>query len=67
MLAAELHVPVDEVAALYERERANLAEGAHTTKFLHIFAMRSVQDILRTRALGKPSPPQLGGLSPPSA
>jgi hypothetical protein len=52
-LAAEWHVPVDEMAALYEHERAKLAEGAHFTKFLHIFATRNVLEILRQRGLEK--------------
>lgn len=50
-LSAESHVPIDVVAALYEGERAGLAVGAHITKFLHIFAIRNVQEILRKRAL----------------
>jgi Protein of unknown function (DUF3562) len=49
-LAAEAHVPVADVAKLYERERAALAAEARVTKFLHIFAIRSVQEILRQRA-----------------
>lgn len=34
-----------------EHERAKLATGAHITKFLHIFAIRNVQQILRKRVL----------------
>ena len=57
-LAVECHIPVAEMAALYEHERANLAFGAHTTKFLHIFATRNVLEILRKRELDKgPSSP----------
>jgi hypothetical protein len=52
-LAAEHHVPVAEIAALYEHERADLASGAHITKFLHIFATRNVLEILRKRELDK--------------
>jgi hypothetical protein len=62
-LSAESHVPIGDVAALYEHERAGLAVSAHITKFLHIFAIRNVQEILRKRGLDK-QPPQLGGLSP---
>jgi len=51
-LAEESHVPIDEVATLYEHERATLALGAHIAKFLHIFAIRNVQEILRERSLG---------------
>lgn len=62
-LAAESHVPIDDVAALYEHERAGLALSARITNFLHIFAIRNVQEILRKRALD-PRPPQIGGISP---
>ena len=48
-LALESQVPIDDVAKLYERERAELAVGAHVTKFLHIFAIRNVKKILRKR------------------
>ena len=48
-LAAECHVPINEVAILYEHERAELALGARVTKFLHIFAIRNVLEILRAR------------------
>jgi hypothetical protein len=50
-LAVECHMPVLEMAALYEHERAELAVGAHLTKFLHIFATRNVLEILRQRGL----------------
>jgi hypothetical protein len=55
-LAVECHIPVAEMAALYEHERANLAFGAHVTKFLHIFAIRNVLEILRKRELDKQLP-----------
>jgi hypothetical protein len=42
-------MPVGEMAALYEQERAKLATGAHITKFLHIFATRKVLEILSKR------------------
>jgi hypothetical protein len=59
-LAAECHMPIDEMAVLYERERAALASGAHITKFLHIFATRRVLEILRQRGLDKrPSKPDV--------
>lgn len=48
-LADESHMPIDELATLYEHERAELALGARITKFLHIFAIRNVQQILRVR------------------
>jgi hypothetical protein len=50
LLAKESHQSVAEVARLYEHERAELASGARITKFLHIFAIRNVQEILRQRA-----------------
>jgi hypothetical protein len=52
-LAEESHQPIAEIAKLYEHERAELALGAHITRFLHIFAIRNVQEILRMRAANK--------------
>ncbi len=49
-LAEESQQPVADVAKLYEHERAALALGARVTNFLHIFAIRNVQKILRQRA-----------------
>jgi hypothetical protein len=49
LLALECHMPVAEMAALYEHERADLAMDARITEFLHIFASRNVRAILRTR------------------
>jgi hypothetical protein len=48
-LAAEFKAPIDEVATLYEREQAELSAGAKVTTFLHVFATRHVQEILRQR------------------
>lgn len=59
-LAAQCHVPINDVATLYEQERAELALSAHITKFLHIFATRNVLEILRKRGLAGP-PPTLRG------
>jgi hypothetical protein len=53
-LAAECRMPVEEMATLYEHERAALALGARITKFLHIFAIRNVLEVLRKRGLDKP-------------
>ena len=50
LLAKESQQPIADVARLYEHERAELALGAHITKFLHIFAIRNVQEILRKQA-----------------
>lgn len=50
-LASECHVPIGEMATLYEHERAELALSAHITKYLHIFATRNVLEILRRRDL----------------
>jgi hypothetical protein len=55
-LSAECNMPIGEMAALYEHERAKLALGAHVTRFLHIFATRKVLDIVRERRLAKQSP-----------
>jgi hypothetical protein len=49
-LAQESQQPVAEVAKLYEHERAELASDAHITRFLHIFAIRNVQALLRKQA-----------------
>ncbi len=49
-LAMESRQSVADVAELYEHERAGLASEAHITKFLHIFAIRNVQEILRRQA-----------------
>ena len=51
LLAVECHVPLGEMAALCEHARAELASGAHITKFLHIFATRNVLEILERRGL----------------
>jgi hypothetical protein len=53
LLAAESQMSIDDMAALYERERAELALGARNTTFLHIFATRNVQEVLRRRSLDK--------------
>jgi hypothetical protein len=53
-LAKESQQPVADIAKLYEHERAKLALGAHITKFLHIFAIRNVQEILHKRAADSP-------------
>jgi hypothetical protein len=52
-LATKCHLPIGEMATLYEHERADLALGAHITKYLHIFAVRNVLDALRQRDLDK--------------
>ena len=59
-LAKECHMPVGEMAVLYEHERADLASGAHITKYLHIFATRKVLEVLHQRDLDK-KVSQLGG------
>jgi len=46
-LASECHLPIAEIAMLYEHERAELAPVAHVTKYLHIFAIRNVLATLR--------------------
>jgi len=58
LLAEESQVPVADVAKLYEQEHAALAIGARITKFLHIFAIRNVREILRARGIeGLAKPP----------
>ena len=48
-LAQEFHLPFDVVAGLYERQRSELCSSARTMQFVHIFAMRNVEEILRER------------------
>ena len=55
-LASECRMPLDEMATLYEQERAQLALDAHVTKYLHIFATRNVLDLVRRRVLHGPLP-----------
>ena len=55
-------MPVDEVAKLYEQERAELASVAHVTRFLHIFATRNVQASPHKRDIETPA--ALGGQTP---
>jgi hypothetical protein len=50
-LASECHVPIGEMATLYEHERTELALSAHITRYLHIFATRNVLEIVRRRDL----------------
>jgi len=50
VLADEAHVPYRDVAVLYEQIRSGLAQGARVKTFLHIFAIRNVQAILRAAA-----------------
>ena len=57
-LASDFHVPVDELATLYEHERAELALGAHVTQYLDIFTTRHVEEILRQRGLEKLTVPE---------
>jgi len=52
-LASECHLPIGEMATLYEHERAELAPVAHITKYLHIFAIRNVLESLRRRDVDK--------------
>jgi uncharacterized protein DUF3562 len=49
-LAREAHVPIEQVAQLYERELAVLTAGARITGFLSILTLRKVRDILRHRS-----------------
>lgn len=50
-LASECHLPIAEMAMLYEHERAELAPVAHITKYLHIFAIRNVVEFLRRQGV----------------
>ena len=52
-LAAQCQVPIDDMATLYEHERAELASAAQITNFIHVFATRNVLRILRERGVGQ--------------
>lgn len=52
VLARDSQLPVDEVVTLYEHELAELGQGARVTTYLHLFAIRNVQEILRRRRVG---------------
>jgi hypothetical protein len=56
-LATDAHLPLDEVAKLYEHERAALVASAHVTNFLPIFVVRNVQEILRHKGHREPAEP----------
>jgi len=45
LLSEECHVPLDEVATLYEREGAMLGVGPHVPNFLHVFAIRNLREM----------------------
>jgi len=55
-LASDCHLPIGDMATLYEHERAALALDAHVTKYLHIFATRNVLELLRRRDLDEQMP-----------
>ena len=50
-LARESHVPIDQVAQLYELELTALKAGARITGFLTILTTRKVRALLRQRQL----------------
>jgi hypothetical protein len=56
-LASQCHMTIDEMTTLYERERAQLALGAHIIKFLDIFATRHILEAFRVRAATTPETP----------
>ena len=49
-LAWNARMPVADVAAIYERECAELATTAKLAKFVQTFALRNVQEILRAQS-----------------
>ena len=56
-LAAKYLLPIGDVAALYEDERAKLALSAHVAAFVDVFATRNVLEILRRRGASRPPVP----------
>lgn len=55
VLAEQFNAPVDAVAELYERERAELARTARVTNYLDIFTARMVEEALRNGDCGTPT------------
>jgi Protein of unknown function (DUF3562) len=55
-LAREAHVPIDQVAQLYEHELAVLTVDARITGFLTILTTRKVREILRQRPVVQRAP-----------
>ena len=51
-LAKEMNVKVDDVVKLYDESVSKLASRAKIDTYLHVFAMRELQEKLKTR---KPS------------
>ena len=56
-LARNAGLPIAYVAAIYERERAELATTATLGTFVQLFALRNVQEILRAQSR-EPAPSQ---------
>ena len=54
--AEESQVSIDEVARLYEDERAELEDGARTIGFLAVLTTGNVCEMLRRRSIGKRPP-----------
>ena len=53
-LAKDSPLPANVVAKIYEDECAGLAKSARVTLYLHIFAIRNVQEILRAQGASRP-------------
>lgn len=49
-LARDLQAPMEQVVALFERERDALAQDATITNFITLLAVRRVRDQLTTAA-----------------
>jgi hypothetical protein len=56
-LAAELHVPIDEVRKAYQAQLARLRSGARIPDFLEVFAMRKTRAAFRRRPASDPRLP----------
>jgi hypothetical protein len=54
-LASQCHMTIDEMTTLYERERAQLALGAHIVKFIDVFATRHILEAFRLRDATSPA------------
>ncbi|HET6470942.1 MAG TPA: DUF3562 domain-containing protein [Pseudomonadales bacterium] len=56
VIARESAVSIDEVARLYDHERAALEASSRIKAFVPVFVMRKVRDLLRRHASNQPIP-----------
>jgi len=66
VIARESAVSIDEVARLYDHERAALEASSRIKAFVPVFVMRNVRDLLRRRASNQPIPARAGEILSPA-